>query len=231
MNSPADAVLPRRLGHRRAPCITRSRCYSSLQGGRSMYGHPVGESIHECHPLQKHGTIHPCHIEYYQLAQDQGISSVVLEFHRTNWGSDSNGEKKQRSSRGLMFRGLAQQPQAGAARPPLDLEPLIHQVAELPVFEPLVDQYRLHRLVCPDCGATTCGVMPPGVPTGSFGPRLQGDQNKPRAALRDRHADLERESTKDVPPLVFRPGGRHLAGGGGSWLAPGLSWSPSPGAQ
>jgi hypothetical protein len=72
-----------------------------------------------------------------------------------------------------------------------DPEPLIHQVAELPVFEPLVDQYRLHRLVCPDCGATTCGVVPPGVPTGSFGPRLQGDQNKPKAALRDRHADLE----------------------------------------
>ena len=63
-----------------------------------------------------------------------------------------------------MFRGLAQQPQAGAAQPLLDLEPLIHQVAELPVFEPLVDQYRLHRLVCPDCGATTCGVMPPGAP-------------------------------------------------------------------
>ena len=58
-----------------------------------MYGHPVGESIHECHPLQEYGTIRPCYIEYYQLAQGQGISSVVLEFHRTNWGSDSNGEK------------------------------------------------------------------------------------------------------------------------------------------
>ena len=51
--------------------------------------------------------------------------------------------------------------------------PLIHQVAELPKIEPIVDEYRLHRLTCPDCGATTCGVLPPGVPRGGFGPYLQ----------------------------------------------------------
>ena len=51
--------------------------------------------------------------------------------------------------------------------------PLIHQVAELPKIEPIVDEYRLHRLTCPDCGATTCGTLPEGVPTGSFGPYTQ----------------------------------------------------------
>jgi transposase len=54
-----------------------------------------------------------------------------------------------------------------------DPVPLIHQVAELPKIEPIVDEYRLHRLTCPDCGETTCGTLPPGVPTGCFGPYLQ----------------------------------------------------------
>jgi transposase len=54
-----------------------------------------------------------------------------------------------------------------------DPEPLIHQVAELPKIEPIVDEYRLHRLTCPGCGQTTCAVLPPGVPTGCFGPYLQ----------------------------------------------------------
>ncbi len=54
-----------------------------------------------------------------------------------------------------------------------DSEPLIHQVAELPRIEPIVDEYRLHRLTCPVCRATTCGALPEGVPTGCFGPYLQ----------------------------------------------------------
>jgi transposase len=54
-----------------------------------------------------------------------------------------------------------------------DPHPLIHQVAELPRIEPIVDQYRLHRLTCPDCGATTCAPWPEGVPTVHFGPYLQ----------------------------------------------------------
>jgi transposase len=54
-----------------------------------------------------------------------------------------------------------------------DPEPLIHQVAELPRIEPIVDEYRLHRLTCPACRATTCGALPAGVPAGGFGPYLQ----------------------------------------------------------
>src|SRR6185437_11937946 len=34
-----------------------------------------------------------------------------------------------------------------------DPEPRIHQVAELPRIEPVVDEYRLHRLTCPACRA------------------------------------------------------------------------------
>ncbi len=54
-----------------------------------------------------------------------------------------------------------------------DSNPLIHQVADLPKIEPIVDQFRLHRLTCPQCGVTTCGALPAGVPTGSFSPYTQ----------------------------------------------------------
>src|SRR5580704_18294442 len=54
-----------------------------------------------------------------------------------------------------------------------DPNPLIHQVADLPKIEPIVDQFRLHRLTCPGCGATTCGTLPEGIPTGNFSPYTQ----------------------------------------------------------
>jgi transposase len=54
-----------------------------------------------------------------------------------------------------------------------DPEPIRHQVAEGPPIEPVVDQYRLHRLTCPRCRTSTCAALPPGVPTGAFGPRLR----------------------------------------------------------
>jgi transposase len=52
-----------------------------------------------------------------------------------------------------------------------DPNPVIHQVAELPKVEPVVTEYVLHRRVC-TCGKTTCGRLPSGVPTGSFGPTV-----------------------------------------------------------
>jgi transposase len=54
-----------------------------------------------------------------------------------------------------------------------DPAPLRHQVAEVPPMQPVVDEYRLHRLKCPRCGTSTCATVPPGVPTGAFGPRLR----------------------------------------------------------
>jgi transposase len=54
-----------------------------------------------------------------------------------------------------------------------DPSPLLHQIAELPKVEPIVDEYQLHRLACPACKITTCATLPAGVPTGHFGPYLQ----------------------------------------------------------
>lgn len=50
--------------------------------------------------------------------------------------------------------------------------PLRHQVTELPAVTPHITEYHLHALAC-RCGATTRAPLPPGVPTGAFGPRLQ----------------------------------------------------------
>ncbi len=54
-----------------------------------------------------------------------------------------------------------------------DPEPMRHQVAEVPPVQPVVDEYRLHRLKCPRYHTRTCATLPPGVPAGAFGPRLR----------------------------------------------------------
>ena len=54
-----------------------------------------------------------------------------------------------------------------------DPEPFRHQVAEVPKVIGTVDEYQLHALFCPKCGISTRALLPPGVPTGNFGPRLQ----------------------------------------------------------
>jgi transposase len=48
-----------------------------------------------------------------------------------------------------------------------------HQVTELPVVRALVTEHRLHRVTCPACGRATRATLPPDVPAGAFGPRLQ----------------------------------------------------------
>jgi transposase len=53
-----------------------------------------------------------------------------------------------------------------------DPAPLRRQVAELPVVQPDVVEYQLHRLLCPCCHTSTCGRLPPEV-RGQFGPRLE----------------------------------------------------------
>jgi len=52
-------------------------------------------------------------------------------------------------------------------------QPARHQVAELPAIAVILSEHRLHRLRCPVCAAETRAALPPGVPPGAFGPRLQ----------------------------------------------------------
>ncbi len=53
-----------------------------------------------------------------------------------------------------------------------DPEPLRHQVWEIPEIQPIVTEYRRHRLPCACCGITTCAELPSGVPLSQAGPRL-----------------------------------------------------------
>lgn len=52
-----------------------------------------------------------------------------------------------------------------------DPDPRRHQVWEIPLPQPIVTEYQLHRLTCP-CGCSTSAALPEGVPEHTSGPRL-----------------------------------------------------------
>lgn len=60
----------------------------------------------------------------------------------------------------------------GAALSGDDADPVRHQVVELPEVRPLVDEYRLHQLRCPDCGQATRASLPADVTASGYGARL-----------------------------------------------------------
>ena len=64
---------------------------------------------------------------------------------------------------GHVFGGAEREPVGESAR---------QQVSELPEIAVVVSEHRLHRLRCPDCGATARAELPADVPAGAFGPRL-----------------------------------------------------------
>lgn len=54
-----------------------------------------------------------------------------------------------------------------------DLQPVRHQVTELPRIEPEVTEYRRHTLTCLACGTQTEAEWPVEMPSNHFGPRVQ----------------------------------------------------------
>src|SRR5215471_15786042 len=54
-----------------------------------------------------------------------------------------------------------------------DPTPFRHQVIEMPPIKPVITEYQWHQLVCPECGETTRAPWPAGVPSGTYGPRVQ----------------------------------------------------------
>jgi len=54
-----------------------------------------------------------------------------------------------------------------------DPKPWRHQVIEIPPIKPVVTEYQWHQLACPSCGTTTRAPWPTGVPSGTYGPRVQ----------------------------------------------------------
>jgi transposase len=53
-----------------------------------------------------------------------------------------------------------------------DPTPWRHQVIELPPIQPIVTEYQWHQLMCLTCGTVTRAPWPPGVPSGTYGPRV-----------------------------------------------------------
>jgi transposase len=65
--------------------------------------------------------------------------------------------------------------QAALSDGPLEVvgAPVRHQVTELPPVRTEVTEHRLYRVRCLSCGGETRASLPPDVPAGAFGPRLQ----------------------------------------------------------
>jgi len=79
-----------------------------------------------------------------------------------------------------------------------DPKPWRHQVIELPPIKPVVTEYQWHQLACSACGATTRAPWPAGVPSGTYGPRVQATVALCTGAYR-----LSKRTTQQVMDEVF----------------------------
>jgi transposase len=82
-----------------------------------------------------------------------------------------------------------------------DPAPYRHQVIEVPKVMATVEEYQLHALDCPKCGISTRAPLPPAVPAGQFGPRLQAIVSVCSGAYRMSKRGIEElvEDFFDVP--------------------------------
>jgi transposase len=79
-----------------------------------------------------------------------------------------------------------------------DPQPWRHQVIEIPPIKLVVTEYQWHQLACPACGATTRAPWPAGVPSGTYGPRVQATVALCTGAYR-----LSKRTTRQVMEEVF----------------------------
>jgi transposase len=79
-----------------------------------------------------------------------------------------------------------------------DPQPWRHPVIELPPIKAVVTEYQWHQLACPACGETTRAPWPAGVPSGTYGPRVQATVALCTGAYR-----LSKRTTQQVMDEVF----------------------------
>jgi transposase len=79
-----------------------------------------------------------------------------------------------------------------------DPKPWRHQVIELPPIKPVVTEYQWHQLVCAACGEVSRAPWPEGVPSGTYGPRVQAT-----VALCTGSYRLSKRTTHQVMDEVF----------------------------
>ena len=69
---------------------------------------------------------------------------------------------------------------------------------ELPPIKPVVTEYQWHQLVCAACGEVTRAPWPEGVPSGTYGPRVQAT-----VALYTGSYRLSKRTTQQMMDNVF----------------------------
>ena len=79
-----------------------------------------------------------------------------------------------------------------------DPKPWRHQVMEIPPITPVVTEYQWHQLVCATCGEVTRAPWPAGVPSGTYGPRVQATVALYTGAYR-----LAKRTTQQMMDEVF----------------------------
>jgi transposase len=79
-----------------------------------------------------------------------------------------------------------------------DPTPFRHQVIEIPPIQPVVTEYQWHQLVCAGCGEVTRAPWPEGVPSGTYGPRVQATVALYTGAYR-----LSKRTTQQMMEEVF----------------------------
>ena len=79
-----------------------------------------------------------------------------------------------------------------------DPAPWRHQVSEIPPIKPVVTEYQWHQLVCTTCGEVTRAAWPAGVPSGTYGPRVQATVALCTGAYR-----LSKRTTQQMMDDVF----------------------------
>jgi hypothetical protein len=87
-----------------------------------------------------------------------------------------------------------------------DEAPYRHQIVEIPPVKPEVREYRLHKLVCPECGEETRAKLPRGVTKKGYGERLTGLVGLLSAHHHQSHR-LVQELLKEVFGVVISTGG------------------------
>jgi transposase len=79
-----------------------------------------------------------------------------------------------------------------------DPTPFRHQVIEIPPLQSVVTEYQWHQLVCAGCGEVTRAPWPEGVPSGTYGPRVQATVALYTGAYR-----LSKRTTQQMMEEVF----------------------------
>jgi transposase len=79
-----------------------------------------------------------------------------------------------------------------------DRTPWRHQVIELPPLKPVITEYQWHQRVCQVCGEATRAPWPEGIPSGTYGPRVQATVSMCTGAYR-----LSKRTTQQVMDEVF----------------------------